>query len=333
MPPFQETRIEKPLMTSVEITTGSRLHFGPLSVAAPAGGRFGGIGVMIESPRIVLSAKTAVRDSIQGDESSVRRVTEFLHRIRLAMPDATSPAVAMTVSDSIPSHCGFGSGTQLGLAVARIASIMAGEPTLPLQTLARRVGRGLRSAVGLHGFEFGGFLVDGGRAQSDQLGTLVSRIDFPEDWRFVLAIPQRAAGLSGEAEQSAFASQPPMPQSLTGDLCRIVLMDWLPSVIEADFTRCAESLYTFGHAVGEFFSQAQGGVFAHPRMAEWAAELRRRGVQGIAQTSWGPTLAALCNSDAMAQQLKRDYANNSAWSDCSFTVVAPLNRGASVTTR
>ena len=327
---FTKNPFEKQSMTAVETTTGSRLHFGPLSVAAPAGGRFGGIGLMIDSPRIVLSAQTAQQDSVHGDETSARRVTEFLNRVRDAMPGTDRPAMSITIHESIPSHSGFGSGTQLGLAVARIASLFANESEPPLQTLARRVGRGLRSAVGLHGFGLGGFLVDGGRAHPDQLGTLVSRTEFPANWRFVLAVPRKAIGLSGEAEQSAFAKQPPMPQSLTGDLCRIALMDWLPSVIEQDFPRCSESLYAFGHAVGEFFARAQGGVFAHPRMAEWAAQIRRRGIQGVAQTSWGPTLAALCDSDSMAQQLARDFANDPAWNDCSFSVVAPLNRGARI---
>ncbi len=317
-------------MTDVAITTGARLHFGPLSVAAPAGGRFGGVGIMICAPRIVLSAKSAAIDSIGADTATAPRVAEFLRRLRESVPVGTLPPCEITVMESIPSHCGFGSGTQLGLAIARAASVISNEREPTLETLALRVRRGLRSAIGLHGFDRGGFLVDGGRVESKRLGTLVSRVDFPSEWRFVLAAPRRAIGLSGEAEQSAFANQSPMPLSLTAELCRIVLMDWLPSVIEADFARCGESLFKFGHAVGEFFSLAQGGVFAHPRMAEWAGLIRRRGIHGVAQTSWGPTLAALCPNEALAEQLQRDFAEDAMWSDCSFQVVSPLNRGATV---
>lgn len=317
-------------MTSVSITTGARLHFGPLSVAAPSGGRFGGVGVMIDSPRTVLSASPAEFDSVDGDSSTVARVTEFLRRIRQSAAAASVPPCRIRIQQTIPSHCGFGSGTQLGLAVARAVSLLANAPEPNLQTLARRVGRGLRSAIGLHGFERGGFLVDGGRVQSDALGTLVARVDFPSEWRFVLAAPRRAAGLSGEAEQTAFARQSAMPVSLTAELCRIVLMDWLPSVMEADFRRCGESLFTFGHAVGEFFAPAQGGVFAHPRMSEWAGLLRRSGVEGVAQTSWGPTLAALCPNENTAAQMRDDFANDASWSDCTFEVVSALNRGADV---
>jgi beta-ribofuranosylaminobenzene 5'-phosphate synthase len=317
-------------MTDVAITTGARLHFGPLSVSAPTGGRFGGVGVMIDAPRVVLSARAAETDIVRGDLSAAGRIAEFVRRVRLAVGADRLPGCDITITEMIPSHLGFGSGTQLGLAVARATAALAGEAEPTLEALARRVGRGLRSAIGIHGFARGGFLVDGGRSDSNQLGTLVSREAFPVDWRFVIAAPRATIGLSGDAEKSAFAQQPPMPVSLTSDLCRIVLMDWLPAVIDHDFARCSESMYVFGHQVGEFFSSAQGGVFAHPRMSAWAAVVQRRGIQGVAQTSWGPTLAALCSDAAMAEQLQQDFATDANWSDCTFQVVSPLNRGATV---
>lgn len=317
-------------MTSVTITTGSRLHFGPLSVAAPAGGRFGGVGVMIDSPSLEITAKVADEDSFSGDAQSISRVKTLVQRIRESDIAGRFAPCQFSIRNSIPSHCGFGSGTQLGLAVAQALSILANEPDPPLETLARRVGRGLRSAVGLHGYAYGGFLVDGGRADPTQLGTLVSRVELPEGWTFVLAMPRESIGLSGEAELSAFARQVPMEQTLTAELCRIVLMDWLPAAIKSDFDRFAAAMYEFGISVGQFFAGVQGGVFSHPRMAEWAAQLRRQGVVGIAQTSWGPTLAAICPDQKTAQQLISDFGNDPNWSDCQFQTAAPLNRGASV---
>ncbi len=319
------------IMTQICITTGARLHFGPLSVSGPTGGRFGGVGVMIDFPRTVLAAHAAPADLIRGgDELTTKRVMEFLKRARKEIPDNFQTPYEIEIKEIIPSHCGFGSGTQLGLAIALAASIVTEEPRPSLDELARRTGRGMRSAIGIHGFQQGGFLVDGGRVNSNKLGTLITRVEFPEDWRFVLASPQRVIGLSGDAEQHAFASQPAMPQRLTAELCRIVLMEWLPSVIEADFARCSESMFEYGNAVGDFFSPAQGGIFAHPRMAEWADNVQQRGIRGVAQTSWGPTLAALCSSDEAAKQLHGDFAGDSNWNDCSFQIVSPLNRGAKV---
>ncbi|MBC8113781.1 MAG: hypothetical protein H7062_05350 [Candidatus Saccharimonas sp.] len=320
------------MATPVTVTTGARLHFGPLAAAGSSGGKFGGVGMMISAPGHVVTARSAERDSFVGDEASAARVAEFVRRIRTASTGgAKTAAYEIDVREAIPPHSGLGSGTQLGLAVARALSELSGERDVPAETLARRAGRGLRSAIGLHGFARGGFLVDGGRAdQRDQLGTLVARYDFPPEWRLVLASPLQSSGLSGEDEQRAFASQPPMSSALTGELCRIVLMDWLPALIEADFARVSTAMYEFGLAVGHFFEPVQGGVFAHPRMARLVEQLRTRGVHGIAQTSWGPTLAILCADQAEAHQLTNDYARGGDWSDCEFRIVEPLNRGAVV---
>ncbi len=320
------------MATQVTVTTGARLHFGPLAAAGSGGGKFGGVGMMISAPGCIVSARPADRDSFVGDAASVARVARFVRHIRDASPDGAKVASCeIEVREAIPSHSGLGSGTQLGLAVARALSELSGERDVSVETLARRAGRGLRSAIGLHGFARGGFLVDGGRAdQRDQLGTLVARCDFPPEWRLVLVSPPQSSGLSGDAELLAFAAQPPMSSALTGDLCRIVLMDWLPALVEADFGRVSAAMYEFGLAVGHFFEPAQGGVFAHPRMARLVEALRTRGVSGVAQTSWGPTLAVLCAGQAEAHQLAGDYTHGGDWSDCEFRVVEPLNRGASI---
>lgn len=317
------------MTTSVTIRTGARLHFGPLAASGSSGGQFGGLGMMVESPGYVVTAEHCNRDECQGqDEAACARVIEFIHRIRKSCE--STPAVRMTITESIPSHAGLGSGTQLALAVARAVSELTGERNVDSATLARRVGRGQRSAIGLHGFDRGGFLVDGGRQGSARLGTLVSRIEFPSHWRLIQVTASQSKGLSGTAEQQAFALHPAMPQSLTGDLCRIALMEWLPALIEADFIRSSQAMYEFGLRVGQFFAPIQGGVFANRRIGELAEEVRRRGFAGVAQTSWGPTTCILCESKTSARELMDDLAKSTSWSECQFSVTKPLNQGAQV---
>jgi beta-ribofuranosylaminobenzene 5'-phosphate synthase len=320
------------MTTSVTVTTGARLHFGPLAAAGATGGRFGGAGMMISAPGCVVDARWSGEDAFLGDEPTVARVADFVRRIRETTRTGVAiPPCRIEVRRTIPSHAGLGSGTQLGLAVARSLSELAGERDVPVEMLARRAGRGLRSAIGLHGFGRGGFLVDGGRSDSGQLGSLVARVEFPAAWRLILAAPPASQGLSGADEQQAFSVQPPMPQSLTAELCRIVLMDWLPSLHNADFAHASAAMYEFGLNVGRFFEPVQGDVFADPRMSDLARELRRAGVEGVAQTSWGPTICVLAAGEASATELVRNLTAEPRWSGCSFQVVEPLNRGASVT--
>ena len=284
---------------------------------------------MVASPGYVVTAEYANNDECAGrDEAACARVLEFLNRIRTACPSLSQTRI--TITESIPSHAGLGSGTQLALAVARATSELAGERNVDSVTLARRVGRGQRSAIGLHGFDRGGFLIDGGRTGSEGLGTLVSRIEFPSHWRLIQVSKSQTKGLSGTAEQQAFASQPPMPMSLTGELCRIALMEWMPGLIEADFSRASHAMYEFGLRVGQFFAPVQGGVFADPRIAQLADDVRRRGFAGVAQTSWGPTTCILCESEATARELMQDLATTTPWSECQYALTEPLNRGVGI---
>jgi beta-RFAP synthase len=322
------------MATSVTVTTGARLHFGPLAAAGSTGGTFGGVGMMVASPRCIVSARVAAEDSCVGDEATCLRGAEFVRRVREATPGPLAPPSArIEFHESIPSHAGLGSGTQLGLAVARVLSELAAEHEVTVETLARRAGRGLRSAIGLHGFAGGGFLVDGGRSGVGQFGTLVSRIDFPPHWRLILIAPRRSKGLSGAEEQNAFAAQPPMPQSLTAELCRIALMEWMPGLFEADFSRVSGAMYEFGQHVGRFFEPVQGGVFAHSMMGRLADEVRRRGFGGVAQTSWGPTIGVLSDKESSARELITDLAGDGRWDECEFRLTEPLNRGAEVVVR
>src|SRR5580765_7782762 len=74
---------------------------------------------------------------------------------------------------------------------------LAGQTDLTHIELARRAGRGRRSAIGLHGFHEGGLLVEAGKRAPEEISPLVARVDFPDEWRFVLVRPRRATGVSG----------------------------------------------------------------------------------------------------------------------------------------
>jgi len=317
------------MSSTVKITTGARLHFGPLAASGPAGGAFGGVGMMVSAPGFELEFQSAPCDSIHSPETVQARIAGFVDHIRRS-GCGLEGGVAIAVRSVIPEHAGLGSGTQLGLAIARGLGELAGQTEGAPRELARWSGRGLRSAIGLHGFGQGGFLVDGGRGPGQSLGTLVSRLDFPRDWRWILVTPQQSQGLSGNDEQAAFQRQPAMPASLTGELCRIALMDWLPGVIEADFRRVSDALYEFGLRVGEFFAPVQGGVFANPQMRELAEVARVRGIRGVAQTSWGPTLGLLCETATSGESIAEDLVSDPRWHDCTVRLVAPLNSGARV---
>lgn len=314
---------------SITITTGARLHCGLLSLGATRRRQFGGVGLMLDRPGVSLRLLPSEREETVGDESVRNRVAEFVQRYRERCPiTARPPTCRVEVLAAIPAHVGLGSGTQLGMAVAKGMSALAGEMSVAATELAQRVGRGRRSAIGIHGFDEGGLLVDGGKRRDADVSPIVTRVNIPDDWRFVLVRPPSEAGCSGSDELRAFDNLPPILERTTDRLCGIIVMDLLPAVREHDFGCFASALRAFNHTVGDHFAAVQGGVFASPRMAELAAWLVRRKVIGVGQTSWGPTLFAACETAAAAEQLVREIAAG-GWNDCVIDIARPLNRGAS----
>jgi beta-RFAP synthase len=202
------------------------------------------------------------------------------------------PPVKFRILHAAPEHVGLGTGTQLGLAVARALLALAGKPEPPIAVLAALAERGLRSGIGLHGFVHGGLLVDGGKPATGQSGVppLLCRLAFPAEWGVLVVVPDAQAGLHGLTEVQAFAQLPPIPEPVTDRLCRLVLLGILPAVAERALDDFGASLDELQHLVGECFAPAQGGAPVRPELEAIARFLRSLGVRGVGQSSWGPTL-------------------------------------------
>jgi beta-RFAP synthase len=273
--------------------------------AAPR--QFGGVGVMIDEPASELLVGPRVQEKSEGEgERATQRAREFAERFRSSLDPSERPAVAalrIRVERAAPDHVGLGSGTQLAMAVARAMAAFCGRPELPPEELARRVGRGGRSALGVHGFQRGGFLVEGGKRDASSIAPLVAALQFPAEWRFVLVIPSRSKGLHGAAERDAFEGLAPIAPEVTANLTRLTLLGMLPAIAESDFPAFSECLFEFGQKVGRCFAACQGGVFSTPFAAAVAEAIRARGLRGVAQSSWGPTICAVTSSELEARWL------------------------------
>jgi beta-ribofuranosylaminobenzene 5'-phosphate synthase len=285
--------------TSVFVEAAARLHFGVLDLRGALGRRFGGLGAAVPEPSLLLEAALDERLSAHGPDGD--RAVGFAKRF-LAHHGLPGGA-RLTVHRHIPQHSGLGSGTQLGLAVARALAELYGLPAEPT-ALARAVGRGRRSAIGTWTFALGGFIVEGGRrGGADEIAPLLGRYAVPESWRCVVAVPDGAPGLSGEAEAAAFERLPPPPQGEVERVAHLVLMQLLPALVEADLAGFGAALTEIQRVTGAWFASQQGGVFAPGpsetlvrRMAEW-------GAMGVGQSSWGPAVYGLVPSEEAGREM------------------------------
>jgi beta-ribofuranosylaminobenzene 5'-phosphate synthase len=313
---------------AVRVTTGSRLHFGMFSFGDPTVRQFGGVGCMIDKPGVQLRIAAANRNEAHGPLAD--RALEFAGRVSVASR-LKGAAWRIDVEHAPRDHVGLGTGTQLGLAVAAGIAAVNGSPQRSAVDLSRLAGRGERSSIGIHGFEKGGLLVEAGKRKLGDVGPLVVRVELPAEWRFLIMMPRHAAGLSGDAERQAFWRMPPVPRETTGALlAREVLLELLPAAAEADFPAFSQSLYRFGCRAGSCFATAQQGTFLDPQTAATVAALRSLGVEGVAQTSWGPSVAALLPSAATGVQLMGDLQHHPLHDAYELLLAAPLNSGARI---
>jgi beta-ribofuranosylaminobenzene 5'-phosphate synthase len=273
----------------VLVEAPARLHFGILDLRGHLGRKFGGIGAAVPTPSTLLEATRGERLTAEGPDAG--RAQEYAQRYLTA--SRVPGGAHLKLHRAIPTHAGLGSGTQLGLAVARALAELYGQPSEP-QTLARMVGRGQRSAIGTWTFALGGFVLEGGRkVGSDAVAPLISRLPIPAAWRAVIAIPDGQPGLSGPEEASAFRNLPVPEEREVERVAHLVLMQLLPALADADLTAFGAALTEVQRITGGWFAQAQGGAFAPGPTEDLVERMAAFGAAGVGQSSWGPTVYGL----------------------------------------
>lgn len=311
--------------SAVEVVAPSRLHFGMLSFGQAGVRQFGGLGAMIGAPVVRLRIAPASRLEAAGPLCD--RALEFARRAAAHWGLSEGPVCRIEVVAAPRPHAGLGSGTSLAMAVAAGLNAFLKGPARSAAELARSVGRGARSAIGLHGFAHGGLLLEAGKMPGEEISPLIARVELPEAWRFVLICPSGQEGLSGGDERRAFERLPPVPQATTERLCREALLRLLPAAATCRFDEFSDSLYQFNRLAGSCFAEWQGGPFAAP---EWVERLRNLGTAGVAQSSWGPTLTALVADEAAAQALVEQLRRGAGYDAMQVSIATPDNRGAQV---
>ena len=293
------------LPAALRVQAPGRLHLGFLDPAGTLGRRFGSLGLVVDGLETVLELQRARRDEFSATDAAC---TDELPRARAhleALRRATgqSAPLHLHIAQALPAHAGFGSGTQLALAVGRAFSSLFGL-ALPTAKIARLTGRGLRSGVGIAGFDQGGLLLDGGPRADGEPAPLISRIPLPSAWRVLLVIDPRVRGLNGDAEKAALATLAPLPREGAAEICHEVLMRVLPGAACAEFAPFAAGLTRMQRLLGQHFAAAQGGqVFASAavgRLIEWVGT---HTPAGVGQSSWGPTGFAVLPSAEAAEAI------------------------------
>lgn len=292
-------------MHHVTITTPARLHFSLIDLNGALGRIDGGFGLAIEQPRFCITAERAA--GIHVGESVYReRACHILARLQETYP---FPGIGLEFTSEIPMHSGFGSGTQLSLGVAQAVNLLYGL-NLSVLDLARVVGRGGTSGIGVAAFGPGGFIVDGGHRYPEQKASflpssavghispppILLRYPFPA-WPLLIVLPN-CSRIYGEAELELFRTLCPQPASIAPRLSHILLLQILPAILEEDMRGFGEALnqiQTFGWKRVEIDAQGQ-------ELQQTLEFLQHNGALGAGVSSWGP---AICAVSLDIEELKR----------------------------
>ncbi len=309
MPALLPTAMKPDTDAVVSVDAPARLHLGFLDPSGSLGRRFGSIGLVIDGPATqveigaadVVDAVLAIGPAAQAE---LARATSCLQRLR--EHTGRRAPLHLCLRQVLPPHAGLGSGTQLALAIGRAFARWHGLD-VDTATLASWLGRGLRSGVGIAGFDHGGLLVDGGPGVDGRPAPLLSRVELPAAWRVVLVQDARAQGLSGGDEKQALALLPPLAPSAAAEICHQVLMRILPGAALGEFAVFAGGVTHVQRVLGEHFAPAQQGrVFtsaAVGRLVQWLGGPETTARAAIGQSSWGPTGFAILPSQAGAEAL------------------------------
>ncbi len=317
------------------VQTPGRLHLGFIDLNGQYGRMFGSIGVAIERPRWVVEVSLCGGGEAGGDTG--REIVKILARLRRHL--GVDQGIAIRTLEAIPRHMGFGSGTQLELSLSFAISQLVGRQ-LPVTELARMLGRGRRSGIGIAAFTSGGFVVDAGRPcrpradrrreslDGHDLPPVIFQHALPGDWWFVIVSPEGRPGLSGRREGRIFKHLPPMGEATVERISRLTLMKVLPGVLTDDIRGFGEAITEIQRLVGEFFAPYQGGVYASATGRKVADFALKRGAFGVGQSSWGPTVFALVRGEDASTTLAEDIRRFLGDDRSLVFVTRASNRGA-----
>jgi beta-ribofuranosylaminobenzene 5'-phosphate synthase len=324
----------------IKITTPSRLHFGLLDFTGDLGRIDGGAGVALASPGNVLTIHSGKSFKVNGSnpqfiEDIVRRICNKLGK---PMPD-----FEVNIIEEIPHHAGFGSKTQMSLALAYAICREYNVEYYSIEELSHITGRGGTSGIGVRAFEHGGFILDCGHsfgegkektsclpssASNAKVAPEVLHCEIPSDWRFVLVSPLNYEGSHGQSEAEIFRSNFPLSETESNKLCRIVLMQMVPGILERD-------IETFGRAINSMQSIGFKKVevdLKSPLVPNMLNIMNNAGSYGSGMSSFGPTVFGIADSEKKAANIRNtvtEYLNDMDIPHLSW-IAQPNNHGVTV---
>ena len=301
----------------VRITTPCRIHLSLIDENGYTGRVDGGIGLMLDKPNVVFEASNSAKEfKIEAHHyyrESIDVINEKASKV-FKLYKINNKNFHFNLKQYYPSHVGLGSKTQLSLAIATAIAELK-KLDVSHKTLTNVMGRGGTSGIGWRGFKTGGFILDGGHdfgegeeketflpssaATSADPALTIFRYDIPENWRFIVAMPNGKKGAYGDEEVSIFQSYTPIPKEEVNEVSPQILMKIIPGIIKKDLT-------CFGEGLGKVQSigfKKREIELQDPTVKDLLSFMKNYGVKAYGMSSFGPSVVGITESDSKAKGL------------------------------
>ncbi|MGC9149192.1 MAG: beta-ribofuranosylaminobenzene 5'-phosphate synthase family protein [Sulfolobales archaeon] len=308
-------------MKKCRIRSVSRLHITLIDLNAGWGIIDGGAGLILNEPffEVEIYENSLLNTDrimmLDNNEEILNVSIRCIQRIKNYVENRsnTHSHYVVNLIKTYSPHIGLGATTQLCMSLATGIWILeyGEEPDHAL--IARIIGRGGTSGVGVHGFALGGFIIDGGHLKdiekrdflpSDYSTSppppLLIREEIPETWRFILIRPKIInKRFFGSKELEVFRNNTPLNIIDVYEVSYHVFMGLLNGIKRRDIDRFRRHL----RRIQDIGFKSIEWRIQNDEVRRLAKYLDKIGI-GFGLSSMGPTVFIPIESDEEQNMMK-----------------------------
>ena len=319
------------MVEEIIVSAPAHLHAGNIDLSGELGRLFGTLGFTISWPRHILHVKKCRDIEIRGKNADLFNELAYQLKQRHDLP-----GLCINIITTIPCHVGMGCTTAATLSIIDAYNTIYKANINAIEALLS-IGRSQVSALGYYSYSLGGAIIDGGykvNRKSRNIPPLIARFNIPSHWRFLVVLPHRPLKNILEIkskENQILSSMRKAERKQAEKFSHIVLMKIMPSLAEGDLRTLMEGLFEFNKRLGEMYWRVyQGGTYCCEIVEKGIELLRRMGLVGGLQSSWGPTFYTIV--EAGDAQRVASFVNS--WlkevGGGEIYIVPPDNKGARI---
>jgi len=148
----------------------------------------------------------------------------------------------------------------------------------------------------------------------------------PNNWRFVLIIPNVKKGAYGDEEIRVFQEYAPIPKIEVNEVSHLIIMKILPGILKNDLKCFGEGLKRI-QSIG--FKRIEINL-QHQIVKDLLGFFEDYGLKAYGMSSFGPSVVGVVESDSEAEELLKVVQKNQKNGGGHIYICKPNNSGAKI---